>query len=135
MARIAVADGIEITACTPHIHRGVYDNDGPGSKPPCGALQAELDRADIPLQLVCGADAHIDGDLVDGPATRAASRASTTPLLPVRAAAPHRAAADGGCGLRHDGGGLVAGADPSRAPELDRGSLRRHRPPGRARAC
>ena len=27
MARIAVADGIELTACTPHIYPGLYEND------------------------------------------------------------------------------------------------------------
>ena len=66
MARIAVADGIEITACTPHIHRGVYDNAGPAIKSAIAAFRIELDRAKIPLQLICGADTHIDGDLVDG---------------------------------------------------------------------
>ena len=66
MARIAVADGIEIIACTPHIHRGVYDNDGAIIKAAMRALQVELDKAAIPLRLLCGADAHIDGDLVKG---------------------------------------------------------------------
>ena len=66
MARIAVDDGITITACTPHIHPGVYDNDGDGIKAAISALKAELDGQGIALQLVCGADAHIDGALVDG---------------------------------------------------------------------
>lgn len=66
MARIAVADGIAVTACTPHIHRGAYDNEGPGIKRAITALQAELDEAEIALKLVCGADVHIDGDLVEG---------------------------------------------------------------------
>lgn len=30
MARIAVADGITLTACTPHIYPGPYENDAPG---------------------------------------------------------------------------------------------------------
>ncbi len=66
MARIAADDGIEIVACTPHIHPGVYDNAGAGIKAAIATLQAELDRAGIVLRLVCGADAHIDGALVDG---------------------------------------------------------------------
>ncbi len=66
MARVAVADGIEITACTPHIHRGVYDNAGPAIALAIAALQAELDRAGIPLKLIAGADTHIDGELVEG---------------------------------------------------------------------
>jgi len=28
MARIAVGDGITMTACTPHIYPGLYDNTG-----------------------------------------------------------------------------------------------------------
>jgi protein-tyrosine phosphatase len=66
MARIAVADGITITACTPHIHPGVYDNHGPGIKAAIANLQRELDAADIALKLICGADTHIANDLVDG---------------------------------------------------------------------
>ncbi len=30
MARIAVADGIRMTACTPHIYPGLYENDAAG---------------------------------------------------------------------------------------------------------
>jgi protein-tyrosine phosphatase len=66
MARIAVADGIEVTACTPHIQRGVYDNDGPAIKAAIGALRIALEQSGIPLGLISGADTHIDGDLVDG---------------------------------------------------------------------
>jgi protein-tyrosine phosphatase len=32
MARIAVDDGITMTACTPHIYPGLFDNDAPGIK-------------------------------------------------------------------------------------------------------
>jgi protein-tyrosine phosphatase len=66
MARIAVADGIEITACTPHTHRGVYDNAGPSIKAAIADLRLELDKAGIPLKLIAGADVHIDSALVDG---------------------------------------------------------------------
>lgn len=64
MARIAVEEGISITACTPHITPGVYDNRGPQIKAAITALQAELDGAGIPLMLVAGADVHVSPGLV-----------------------------------------------------------------------
>lgn len=66
MARIAVADGIKITACTPHITPGVYDNTGPDILRRIDALQLELDKADIPLRLTSGADVHLAPDLAGG---------------------------------------------------------------------
>lgn len=66
MARMAVDDGITVTACTPHILPGLYDNSGPGIKTAIAALQAKLDAEGIALRLVCGADVHIAPDLVDG---------------------------------------------------------------------
>ena len=66
MARIAVADGITTTACTPHIYPGMYMNDGPGITLARQALQAELDQRGIALQLVDGADVHLVPGLVDG---------------------------------------------------------------------
>ncbi len=66
MARMAVADEVQIVACTPHIQPGVYDNTGPGIKVEVAKLQAELDKAKIPLVLVTGADVHIAPDLVEG---------------------------------------------------------------------
>jgi len=66
MARVAVSDGITITACTPHILPGVYNNSGPGIRTAVAALQSELDKADIPLLLTTGADIHIAPRLVEG---------------------------------------------------------------------
>jgi protein-tyrosine phosphatase len=66
MARIAVADGITVTACTPHIYPGMYENKGPGIRAAMVALQAELDGAGIALKLVEGADVHLDQGLVAG---------------------------------------------------------------------
>lgn len=66
MARCAVADGIRVTACTPHIYPGLYDNTRPGIEAARDALQAELDRAEIPLRLAVGADTHLAPDLLDG---------------------------------------------------------------------
>ncbi len=66
MARIAVADGIHTMACTPHIYPGMYMNDGPGIARACVRLQTELDRHDIALKLVVGADVHLVPGLVEG---------------------------------------------------------------------
>lgn len=66
MARMAAADGIHVMACTPHILPGVYDNTGPVIKAATAILRKALLLAEIPLQLVTGADAHVAPDLVDG---------------------------------------------------------------------
>lgn len=60
MARIAAADGITVTACTPHIHPGTFDNNGWSIRKAVRELQDHLDEAGIALKLVCGADAHLD---------------------------------------------------------------------------
>lgn len=64
MARCAVADGIRVTACTPHIYPGMYENDRDGILAAIAAFQAELDREGIDLRLVVGADTHLAPDLV-----------------------------------------------------------------------
>jgi len=66
MARVAVADGIRVTACTPHIYPGMYENDAAGIRQAIAALRVELHVQDIPLQLVEGADVHLTPDLLDG---------------------------------------------------------------------
>ena len=66
MARIAVADGIVVTACTPHIYPGLYENNGPAIRQAVAALQTRLAEADVPLRLTHGADTHIAPDLVAG---------------------------------------------------------------------
>ncbi|MBB6599034.1 CpsB/CapC family capsule biosynthesis tyrosine phosphatase [Luteimonas sp. MC1825] len=66
MARIAVADGITVTACTPHIYPGMYENKGPDIRAAIVSLQAELDREGIALKLVEGADVHLDQGLAAG---------------------------------------------------------------------
>ncbi|MCX5576729.1 tyrosine-protein phosphatase [Kaistia terrae] len=63
MARMAVADGIRVMACTPHIMPGLYHNDGEGISRRTDALQAALDEAGVDLRLVTGADIHIVPDL------------------------------------------------------------------------
>jgi protein-tyrosine phosphatase len=66
MARIAVADGIELMACTPHIYPGLYENQGPAIRRAVATLQGHLDEAGIGLRLTHGADTHIAPDLVAG---------------------------------------------------------------------
>ena len=66
MARRSVADGVRIVACTPHILQGVYANAGPDIRQRVEQLQAELNAAHIDCRLVCGSDAHVSPDLVDG---------------------------------------------------------------------
>ncbi|HEX5755245.1 MAG TPA: CpsB/CapC family capsule biosynthesis tyrosine phosphatase [Arenimonas sp.] len=64
MARCAVEDGITLTACTPHIYPGLYENDKPGIEAAITALRRALAEAGIPLQLTIGADTHLAPDLV-----------------------------------------------------------------------
>lgn len=63
MARIAVEDGIHVVACTPHVFPGVFENDSVSILKAIEVLQRELDDAGIPLQLTCGADAHVTPEL------------------------------------------------------------------------
>jgi protein-tyrosine phosphatase len=64
MARMAVADGIETVACTPHIYPGLYENTRAGIEAGIVTLRAALADADIPLNLVIGADTHLVPGLV-----------------------------------------------------------------------
>lgn len=64
MARCAVADGIAVTACTPHIYPGLYENNKIGIAAAIAAFQAVLDAEGINLHLVIGADTHLAPDLV-----------------------------------------------------------------------
>ncbi|MEZ5582102.1 MAG: CpsB/CapC family capsule biosynthesis tyrosine phosphatase [Candidatus Competibacteraceae bacterium] len=66
MARIAVADGINTIACTPHIYPGLYENTGSTIKQAVNALQGQLQENNIPLHLTYGADAHLTPNMVSG---------------------------------------------------------------------
>jgi protein-tyrosine phosphatase len=66
MARMAVADGITVTACTPHILPGLYNNTGPQIRQALENFRTALARAEIPLRLCTGADVHVSPDLRDG---------------------------------------------------------------------
>lgn len=66
MARMAVADGTTIMACTPHIYPGLYMNNSAGIHAERDKLQMALDTYGIPLRLVVGADAHLVPELPEG---------------------------------------------------------------------
>jgi protein-tyrosine phosphatase len=66
MARMAVAGGITVTACTPHILPGVYNNEGSTIEAVVEIMRKALERAGIPLRLVTGADVHVAPNLVAG---------------------------------------------------------------------
>jgi protein-tyrosine phosphatase len=66
MARAYVEQGVSCVACTPHILPGVYENTGAQIKQATAALQDKLEREQIPLKLVPGADNHIVPDFVQG---------------------------------------------------------------------
>jgi protein-tyrosine phosphatase len=66
MARIAVDDGIEVLACTPHIYPGLYMNDTNGILAARDKLQASLDENGIALKLTIGADVHLVPGLLEG---------------------------------------------------------------------
>ncbi|MGE3266826.1 tyrosine-protein phosphatase [Methylocystis sp.] len=66
MARVAVANGVTVQACTPHIFPGVYDNSGPQIRLAVDEFQKCLDEHGIPLRLVTGADAHIVPNMAEG---------------------------------------------------------------------
>lgn len=66
MARIAVCDGITVSACTPHIAPGVYDNAGSAIREAVEELAIDLADYGIPLRLVPGADVHLAPDLIAG---------------------------------------------------------------------
>jgi protein-tyrosine phosphatase len=63
MARMAVADGINTIACTPHILPGVYNNNGTAIRRAAARLAESIAEAAIPISLVTGADVHIAPDL------------------------------------------------------------------------
>lgn len=66
MARAAVNDGIKITACTPHIYPGLYENSQTIIAQAIADFELELIRHEIPLSLTIGADTHLAPDLLQG---------------------------------------------------------------------
>lgn len=66
MAEMAVADGITLTACTPHINPGVFDNTHVEIRRAVDEFREELRKADIPLEITYGADIQVVPELVRG---------------------------------------------------------------------
>jgi len=66
MARAAVAQGVKVVACTPHILPGVYHNRGPDIRSAIGRLQDAITQAGISLQLETGADVHMAPNFIAG---------------------------------------------------------------------
>lgn len=64
MARMAVDDGIFVTACTPHFMPGVYDNQSETVSLMVEEFQNKLESLGITLHLVVGSDAHMRPDFV-----------------------------------------------------------------------
>lgn len=65
MARMAVAAGTQVLACTPHVTPGIYDNTAATIFSSINALRSALKEAQIPLHLVAGCDAHVRPDMVE----------------------------------------------------------------------
>lgn len=66
MAALAVDDGVTLTACTPHIYPGVFDNTVGDIEAGLKQFKSELETAGIPLQLTYGADIQVQPGLVKG---------------------------------------------------------------------
>lgn len=62
MARAYVEQGVISVVCTPHILPGVFQNTGSQILQAVAQFQQELAAADIPLQVLSGADNHIVPD-------------------------------------------------------------------------
>ncbi len=65
MARMAVADGIQVMAATPHFMPGMYDNEAHDIRQRVERFNNHLAEAGIPLSVVTGADAHIRPDFLN----------------------------------------------------------------------
>jgi protein-tyrosine phosphatase len=64
IARMAVADGIEVMAATPHFMPGMYDNEAEDIRIRVAELNQMLHREGIELAVVLGSDAHMRPDFV-----------------------------------------------------------------------
>ena len=66
MARLAVADGITMTVCTPHIYPGLFENTAKGISEAAQEFREALSRANIPLKISTGADIQVPPNLLQG---------------------------------------------------------------------
>ncbi|MEL7228477.1 MAG: CpsB/CapC family capsule biosynthesis tyrosine phosphatase [Pseudomonadota bacterium] len=65
MARMAVAAGTQVLACTPHVTPGIYDNTAATIFLAVTEFRKALQEAAIPLHVVAGCDAHVRPDMVE----------------------------------------------------------------------
>lgn len=75
MARLAVAEGITHLMCTPHVYRGVFDNDAAGIARALEGYRAALTEAEVPLAVGAAAEVRCDASVIHEVA------AGTLPLL------------------------------------------------------
>lgn len=66
MAKIALADGITTTACTPHIYPGLYENRADGIRAAVAQLRRALAEAELTLTLTEGADIQLVPEMIPG---------------------------------------------------------------------
>jgi protein-tyrosine phosphatase len=66
MARMAIDDGIEVMACTPHFMPGLYENEAQDIRHRVADLNEVLHEEGMDLALVLGSDAHIRPDFLSG---------------------------------------------------------------------
>ena len=64
MARLAVADGIIVMACTPHVMPGLYHHTAADIELSFVGFQQKLFEAGIPLDVVVGCEAHNRPDFI-----------------------------------------------------------------------
>ncbi len=65
MARVAVADGIVVMACTPHVMPGMFLPSPSAIKFAFASFQQQLREAGIPLDIVMGCEAHCRTDFLE----------------------------------------------------------------------
>ena len=81
MAKMAVADGTTILACTPHFMPGIYDNSVAILNRAVAELTEKLLELQVPLKLVTGGDLHIAPDLQSQLAARTVPTLADSKIL------------------------------------------------------
>ena len=64
LIKLAVADGVSRIVLTPHIHFGRFDNTLPIIKSAFAALTAEVEKADIDIDLSYAAEVRLDSEML-----------------------------------------------------------------------
>ncbi len=66
MARLAIDDGVQVVACTPHIYPGLYENTAQSIGADVEAFKGQLAQAGLALEITFGADTHLVPSLLEG---------------------------------------------------------------------